>query len=232
MPTDKLLYFIIIYGVGLAVLMFLSHTLREAGRGSNGAGSTAANYMIVGLWTWAILANAYALVVPNGFTWLAPAIALPILIGTAITVLEPVKDVLRNISITKLVAVQIYRNAGAVFLVAYFVFGTYMSREFAINAGWGDVLTGMLAVPAALAAYYRIPLWRTAVVIWCAIGIGDLILAPITAITYGGPRTDDFPINAIPIFFGPPLGILLHIIALRALWLQRIGEDEATLNPR
>ncbi len=232
MPTDKLLFFVIIYGVGLSVLAFLTHTLRKAGRNSSSYGSTTATYMIAGLWTWAILANAYALVVPNGFVWLAPAIAPPILLGTMITFLEPVKDVLRNISITKLVAVQIYRNAGAVFLVAYFVFGTYMSREFAVNAGWGDVLTGMLAVPTAFAAYYRIPFWRLAVVIWCIIGISDLILAPATAMTYGGPRTDDFPINAIPLFFGPPLGILLHILALRALWLQRIGQDITTLNPR
>lgn len=232
MATDKILFFIMIYGVGLAVLSFLTHTLREAGREHGSLGLTTANYMIAGLWAWATLANAYALVVPNGFIWLAPAIALPILIGTGITFLDSVKDVLRKISLPKLVVVQVYRNAGAVFLIAYFVFGTYMSREFSVNAGWGDVLTGMLAVPTAIAAFYRMPLWPVVVVVWCIIGISDLILAPITAITYGGPRTDDFPINAIPIFFGPPLGILLHIFTLRALWLQRTGKDEGTLNPR
>lgn len=231
MPTDKLLFFIIIYGVGLAVLAFLTHTLSEAGRKAGNGGTTTASRLIFGLWTWAALANAYALVVDNGFIWLAPAIALPILIGIGVTFLEPVRNLLHHVSITKLVAVQFYRNAGAVFLIAYFVFGTYMSREFAENAGWGDVLTGMLAVPTALAAYYRIPLWRVAVVVWCIIGTADLIVAPVTAALYGGPRTDDFPINAIPIFFGPPLGILLHLITLRALWLQSARSGVATLNP-
>ncbi len=31
MPADKILFFIIIYGVGAAVLFFVSHTLIEAG---------------------------------------------------------------------------------------------------------------------------------------------------------------------------------------------------------
>lgn len=229
MEPDQL-FFVIIYGVGLAVLLFVSHTLLDAGRKAGGDGITTASRLVTGLWVWAIFANAYALVVANGFIWLAPAVAIPIIVGVSITFLEPVKHILRNVGITKLVAVQFYRNAGAVFLIAYFITGTYMSREFAVNAGWGDVLTGMLAVPTALAAYYRVPLWRAAVVIWCFIGVSDLILAPVTAALYGGPRTDDFPINAIPIFFGPPLGILLHLIALRTLWLQSRQPERAMLN--
>ena len=79
----------------------------------------------------------------------------------------------------------------------------------------------MLAIPVALAAYARVRMWQLLVIIWCLIGAGDLILAPLTAILYGGPGVDDFPINVIPIFLGPPLGILLHVVTLRALWLQR-----------
>ena len=221
MTYDKVLFFLIIYGVGLAVLLFLSHTFFEAGKKSGEQGQRTARSMVLGLWAWAAIATIYALLSGRGFVWLAPSFVIPLVLGVSITFLEPVRTVLRNISITRLVAVQFYRNAGAVFLVAYFVTGTYMSREFAVNAGWGDVLTGMLAVPTAMAAYYRIPFWQVLVVIWCAIGIGDLILAPVTGAIYGGPRSDDFPINAIPIFFGPPLGILLHLVALRALWLQR-----------
>ena len=221
MTYDKVLFFLIIYGVGLAVLLFLSQTLYQAGKKSGEQGERTAQLLVLGLWVWAALATIYALLSGRGFAWLAPSFVIPLVLGSGIMFLEPTTTVLRNISIARLVAVQFYRNAGAVFLVAYFVTGTYMSREFAVNAGWGDVLTGMLAVPVAMAAYYRIAFWQVLVVIWCAIGIGDLILAPLTGAIYGGPRADDFPINAIPIFFGPPLGILLHLAVLRALWLQR-----------
>ncbi|MEM1048435.1 MAG: hypothetical protein AAGL24_19950 [Pseudomonadota bacterium] len=222
MPFDKILFFVIIYGVGTAVLIFLTHILREAGNAAGGNGSRTASRMVMALWLWAAIANAYALlVIGDTFLWFVPSVVLPLVVGFSSTFMEPVRHVLRHISLAKLIIVQVYRNAGAVFLIAYYVTGTYMSKEFADNAGWGDVLTGMLAIPTALAALYRIPFWRLAVIVWCAIGIGDLILAPVTAQIYGGMRSDDFPINAIPIFFGPPLGILLHLVALRALALQR-----------
>lgn len=221
MTYDNILFFVIIYSVGLAVLMFLTQTLRQAGAAAGPNGQRTAQALIIGLWTWAVAANIYALVAGRGIIWLAPTFIVPLAVGVAITFLEPVKDLLRHISVARLVAVQLYRNAGAIFLIAYFITGTYMSREFAVTAGWGDVLTGMLAIPTALAALYRVPLWQVAVVAWSAIGIGDLILAPVMAQLYGGPNSDDFPINTIPIFFGPPLGILLHLIVLRTLWLQR-----------
>ncbi len=142
-------------------------------------------------------------------------------IGLGLTFTEPVRQILGQVSIAGLVGLQVYRNAGAVFLIAYFFSDMGLSREFAVNAGWGDILTGMLAIPVALAAHARLPFWRTVVVVWCFIGAGDLVLAPATAVLYGGPGVDDFPINVIPIFLGPPLGILLHAVTLRALWLQR-----------
>ena len=220
MASDQILFFAIIYGVGTVVLFFLSHALREAGRNAGAQGERTALILVFGLWSWAIAANIYALFVGQGFVWLVPSLIIPLLLGIGCTFFKSVKHILEHISLSKLVIVQIYRIAGAVFLIAYYVTGTYMSREFTLNAGWGDVLTGILAVPVALAAYYRISFWQTIVVVWCFIGIGDLILAPIYAQIYGGMRTDDFPINAIPIFFGPPLGIFLHILALRIMWLQ------------
>ena len=221
MAEPNLIYGLIIYGVGIAVLFYVSHTLVDAGRRTMTDGPGTAAWLVGGLWGWAVAANVYALNTGPGFAWLAPAIVLPIVLGTALTFVPPVSRLLENVSIAKLVGVQVYRNAGAVFLLAHFGFGHYMSREFALNAGWGDVLTGMLAIPVAAAAYYRIRYWAVLVVAWCLIGTTDLIVAPITAQIYGAMRVDDFPINSIPIFFSPPLGILLHIVAIRALWLQR-----------
>ena len=228
MSNPNLVYGLIIYIVGLAVLVFLTRTLKLAGQQMGADGPRTANQLIAGLWTWAVIANAYAHVTGPGFAWLAPAVALPLIVGTALTFRSNIAALLEHVSIARLVGVQVYRNAGAVFLLAHFGFGHYMSREFALNAGWGDVLTGMLAVPVALMAFYRVRFWPLFVVIWCAIGAGDLILAPVTAQTYGAMLINDFPLNTIPLFFGPPLGILLHIVALRCLWLQRQGRVGAT----
>ncbi|MEM8813652.1 MAG: hypothetical protein AAGF59_13635 [Pseudomonadota bacterium] len=221
MIEPNLLYGLIIYGVGIAVLVFLSHTLMEAGRRMAPDGRRTAIRLVTGLWIWAAATNLYALNTGPEFVWLAPAIALPIALITTLTYVAPVSRLLENISVAKLVGVQVYRNAGAVFLLAHFGFGHYLSREFALNAGWGDVLTGVLAVPVAAAAYYRVRFWEALVAAWCLIGTADLIVAPITAQIYGAMRIDDFPLNSIPLFFGPPLGISLHIVAVRALWLQR-----------
>ena len=221
MTEPNLIYGLIIYGVGIAVLFYVSHTLIEAGRRTMADGPRTATWLVGGLWGWAVAANVYALNTGPEFAWLAPAIALPIALGTALTFVPTVSRLLENVSIVRLVGVQVYRNAGAIFLLAHFGFGHYMSREFAMNAGWGDVLTGTLAIPVAAAVYFRIRYWKVLVVAWCLIGTTDLIVAPITAQMYGAMRVDDFPINSIPIFFGPPLGILLHIVAIRALWLQR-----------
>lgn len=221
----NLLFFGIIYGVGVAVLIHVSQTLMLAGR--QASQSTTARNLTIGLWAWAILATIYALIAGEGFLWLAPTVILPLTLIVGLTFAPNVVALLQHVSLPRLVGVQVYRIAGSVFLMSHFWFNSYISREFALQAGWGDVLTGVLALPVALAAWKRIRFWQLLVVAWCVLGITDLIIAPITAQAFGGPRSDDFPINAIPIFFGPPLGIGLHLVALRALWLQRRSLSQA-----
>ena len=148
-------------------------------------------------------------------------VAIPIL-GTLIDSLtRKISEVLAYVDIGRLVFMQVYRIAGAVFLVAFFYFDADFSREFAMKAGWGDVSMGVLALPVAFLVWKRIAGWPVAIVIWCAIGIGNLILAPLTAVQFGGPNPNAFPISAIPLFFGPALGICTHIITLRATDLSR-----------
>lgn len=219
MTTANLLFFVIIFGVGASVLIHVSRTISIAGEAANKR--TAARYMVACLWLWAALAIPYALLVGDSFLWLAPSLVIPLALLLGSTFAKPVTALLEHVSVHRLVGVQVYRVAGSVFLMSHFWFDGYISREFAINAGWGDVLTGVLAFPVALAAWRRIRFWQILVVAWCILGTSDLIVAPVTAQIYGGPRSDDFPINTIPIFFGPPLGICLHLVALRALWLQR-----------
>ncbi len=213
----------VIYGTGFVVLFYLTRLLKSAGEAADRPAT--AHRLVVALWIWPVLATAYALNTGASIAWFGISFVIPFLIGFGLTFTEPVRQILRQISVPGLIFLQVYRNAGAVFLIAYFFTESSLSREFALNAGWGDILTGMLAIPVALAASARIRLWPVLVVAWCLIGTGDLILAPLTAVLYGGPGVDDYPMNVIPIFLGPPLGILLHAWTLRALWLQQDASD-------
>ena len=98
--------------------------------------------------------------------------------------------------------------------------GKITGRGFALNAGWGDVLTGVLALPVGTMVMRRMSGHGVALVLWSIIGIGDLILAPVSAWLYGAQDLVTFPLNSIPLFLGPPLGILLHIVTLRIYYLR------------
>lgn len=230
MQTFDLFLLAVIYGTAFLVLFFLTRMVRAAGESAQQA--PTARRLILGLWIWPVIATAYALNTGTSIAWFGLSFVVPFFIGIGLTFTGPVRQILRHVSIPGLVSLQVYRNAGAVFLLAYYFTDSGLSREFAMNAGWGDILTGMLAIPVALAAAAGIRFWPLLVVAWCLIGTGDLILAPLTAVLYGGPGVDDFPMNVIPVYLGPPLGILLHMVTLRALWLQRDAADAAVNGPR
>ncbi|MEO1328949.1 MAG: hypothetical protein AAFW46_04745 [Pseudomonadota bacterium] len=218
---DPAIFYIVAFGGGAVLLAAILHILQEAGRRLGGDGPRTARRLSIGLLAWAAMVLVYSRISGPGVEWFWPAVIPPLAIGAAVAFTPSVSALLGVISLPKLIGLQVYRTVGAIFLFAYFFTETAMSREFAVAAGWGDVLTGVLAVPTALAVLFRWPAYRLAVILWCAIGVGDLILAPTMGALYGGPEMDDWPLSLIPLFYGPPLGILLHIWALRALYLQR-----------
>ena len=222
---DTLIFYAVPFAAGPFVLWFLIDTILQAGKQLGPAGTVTARRLALGVAGWALFAVIYALIARDHIIWLLPTFLIPIAGGMALTFTPAIRDLLAAVSISRLIGVQLYRTAGAVFLYAYFVTelpgSPDYSREFALGAGWGDVLTGVLAIPTALAVHYRVPFNRLIAVAWCFIGIGDLIVAPYLALTYGGLAPSDFPLNTILFFWGPPLGILLHLVVLRALWIQR-----------
>ena len=175
---------------------------------------------IIVLLVWAAGAGFLAATVELNFTVFLPMAVIPISLGTWAALRPRLSELLSHVQLAPFIAVQFYRNAGAIFLYLYFTTGT-LSWGFARNAGWGDVATGMLALPVAWAVWKNLRWAYVAVVAWCAIGIGDLIVAPLSAMIYGAERLVEFPINTVPLFLGPPRGILLQITVLRVWWLQR-----------
>jgi len=127
-----------------------------------------------------------------------------------------------------LVGLQVYRIFGAAFLVQWGL--GRLSGEFALPAGWGDVLTGLLAVPVALYLDSGSARSRAVAIAWNLLGIFDLLLAiTIGALTQTGilqgsgqPASPiSYPLVMIPAF-AVPLSLILHGMSL---WqLKRMGQ--------
>jgi len=129
-----------------------------------------------------------------------------------------------SFDVGRLVLVQTSRVIGGVFLVQY-ALGT-LPGSFALPAGLGDVLVGVTAPFVARAAWSRTASGTRLVVLWCVLGIADLV----TAVTLGALNSQTsigllagevstapvgtFPLSLIPTFL-VPLAAILHLITLR-----------------
>jgi hypothetical protein len=115
-----------------------------------------------------------------------------------------------------LIGIQTYRVAGIMFIFPFLTHGI-IPAGFAWPAGVGDALTGILApVVASLVARNR-PHALAWAVAWNLFGTLDLIVAPAAARYFQGQVLGIYPISLVPLFLGPPLGILTHILSLRNL---------------
>jgi hypothetical protein len=119
-----------------------------------------------------------------------------------------------------LIAVQFYRVAGVFFIFPYLAYGM-LPAGFAWPAGVGDTLTGLAAPFVALALLRRSHGSVTLAVAWNLFGILDLIVAPATAMYFKVPILAMYPLSLVPLFVGPPIGILTHVLSLRNLAVNR-----------
>jgi hypothetical protein len=130
-----------------------------------------------------------------------------------------------------LIRIQAYRMAGLVFLYPFLYYGV-IPAAFALPAAVGDFLTGLLA-PVVASALQRQRssafMWAVA---WNLFGILDLIVAPTAAVLSQAPVISLYPLALVPLFIGPPLGILTHVLSLRNLATARrhdTSEDPTTI---
>lgn len=163
---------------------------------------------------------------PSPLPFLPLAFFLPVIIGTPLLLLSNrVGQLLDAMPSAWLVALQIYRVYGIVFLAA----GLHGSLPavFAVPAGIGDALTGLLALPAAVAVATGTAQGRRAAIAWNIVGLADFAVAIILGmITSPGPFQLIFP-NApsigdsgyanvlTPAFVVP--SSMLHTLSLRQL---------------
>lgn len=155
------------------------------------------------------------------------AINLPILIGIAwVLSSRAFGRVLIAVPQHWLIGVQVYRVLGVIFVVSH-AHGL-LPGVFAIPAGYGDILVGLMAaIVAYLYAKKGLQARRT-VVGWNVLGIADLLMAvtlgflsspgPFQTLSLEAPNEmiGAYPLVMIPIF-AVPLSIILHACSLTKL---------------
>ena len=163
-----------------------------------------------------------------------PTILFGLLIPLAVAAIalwrsESIARLVSAIPLHWLVAAQVYRVAGGIFLVLWA--DGRLPWQFALPAGIGDVATGSVAVVvAALLAQNAIGAHR-ATYAWCLFGIADLVVAiTMGAMTSPGRAhllafeapnllISSYPLVMVPTF-AVPLALMLHGLVL---WRLRRG---------
>jgi hypothetical protein len=151
------------------------------------------------------------------------------------------KDALLSLPLAALVGVNAFR-IGGVFFLLLFAEGR-LSAPFAPSAGWGDIITGVAAIPIAAIAASRHNLPRRLLAAWNAFGAMDLVVAvtlaflsapgmPYRVFTEGAGTVVMTTLPwVLAATFLVPLYLLTHItIAARLrLWRQaNVGRPEGT----
>jgi len=159
-----------------------------------------------------------ALMAAAGFfpsTRVPVALATTLAVGYVVLLSPTFRVVIAGIPQHWLIGIQTFRILGGVFLIRYF--NGELPALFAVPAGVGDILTGILAPLVAYWWFVGKPYTRSAAIAWNVFGMADLINAvAIGVLTGGGGGGIVFPIVLIPIY-AVPRALLVHSYSLIGL---------------
>ena len=145
----------------------------------------------------------------------APVTAATLAAGYLLLLSGTFRAIVTGIPQHWLIGIQTFRILGGVFLIRYFEGD--LPGLFAIPAGVGDVITGVLAPLVAYWWFTGKPYARGAAIAWNLFGMADLIDAvALGALTGGGGGGIVFPIVLIPIY-AVPRALLIHSYSLIGL---------------
>ena len=213
-----------------AVLFGLNQSLAAADWSEARRFRTVATFA-AGLTAWFALAAALgSLEFFRGAAGRLPTIQfgvfLPILVGIALWFVPAVRRAIEAVPQSWIVGVQFYRVVGVIFLVLYA--SGKIPGAFALPAGIGDVLTGLLAPIVALGYARGRPGAERRVLAWNLFGLLDLVVAvttgfltspsPFQLLSLEAPNEliSAFPLVMVPAF-AVPLSVLLHLVSLGKL---------------
>jgi hypothetical protein len=175
-------------------------------------------------------ANAYFATSENAVPTLLFGLLIPLMVAAVgLRLSGSIASLVSAIPLHWIVAAQVYRIAGGIFLVLWA--DGRLPWQFALPAGIGDVMTGCAAVVVAVLLAQKAPGALRATYGWCLFGIADLVVAlTMGAMTSPGRAhllafdapnllISSYPLVMIPTF-GVPLALMLHGLVL---WRLRQG---------
>jgi hypothetical protein len=237
---------VVIFGVG--IFLVAAHTLvaaRAAERSPLGEQARWLVPMLVGAFLAGWLGLSLTVGDGTNFPFARPdrrLISLAVGFGPMLVAIALIfsSRVMRTLNTTTpsawLIWIQTYRVAGLMFLYPFFFYGL-VPAGFAVPAAVGDALTAIFAPIVGTAVERR---RRGAVgwaIAWNVFGILDLIVAPAAAVLSEARVLGIYPLALVPLFIGPPVGILTHIYSLRNLAASavaagaRSGTDRPKMTP-
>jgi hypothetical protein len=221
MPAVALLAYLVWIGVRRA-LCVLGYSPADRILPLVGAGAFVGAWLALAFWLGArgFFRGSPAEALPN----VAFGLGVPLALALAILATSKLaRDIVAATPQHLLIGVQLYRIEGAVFLIM-FASGR-MPGEFAIPAGWGDLLIGVSAPIVAWLYRRDATRWRGVAVLWNVVGLADLLVAVGMGVLTAPGRFQqfaldapnslitEFPLVLIPTFL-VPLSILLHGVSL------------------
>jgi hypothetical protein len=166
-------------------------------------------------------------------------VLIPIIAGILLfSTWRPLRRVIEAVPQEWLVGVQLYRIEGAIFLVLYAM--GRLPAAFALPAGVGDILVGLLAPVVALAQIRKWPNANSLLRAWNILGLTDLVVAlttgfltspsPLQKLAFDAPNVliGRYPLVMVPVFL-VPIAILLHLASLQKL--RQTETVQRTLHP-
>lgn len=190
--------------------------------------------IILAVWlfsvTWLGLAGTFE---PNTSV-LLPKIPFAIFLPLAVVLCFFRSQILRLIldasSPGWLIGIQVYRVFGVIFIVHWHLGN--VPGVFALPAGIGDILVGILAIPVAFYVGFRKSGWIQLAILWNWLGVADLVSAvtlgfistpgQFQAIAFENPNQliGTYPLVMVPAF-AVPLSFALHALSLWQLYRKK-----------
>jgi hypothetical protein len=192
-------------------------------------GQRIAAALAAGLWIGLAAASAATglFTVSRPFPCIGLFVAFPLVATAVLAIISPAwRAALLGLPIPLLVGLNVSRVFGVFFLIL--AAAGRLSGPFPISAGWGDIATGLLAVPALWLASHPSQDSASLLAAWNIFGALDLILAVALGVTsaQGSPlqifegAAGSTAVQMLPWAFIPSVLVPFYLIVHAILFVQ------------
>lgn len=195
---------------------------------------------VIGVWIGVAAATAGAgwLTISRPVPVVGLFVAVPLLAAALATTWPPAREAMLSIPMPVMVSLNIVRVFAVLFLLL--AAEGRLTGPFPHSAAWGDIITGVVAVPVLWLLKDGVARHSTAIAAWNLFGTADLVLAIAFGITSSeGSPLQIFPgpgseaMQYAPWSFVPtvlvPLWLILHAIIAAQLRRAKLGQTASAV---